>query len=250
MRHLAVHFLAGLAHRAHDEPLGQEAVGDFHALIEQAPGVVADIEDDALEAARLLGLLLEILKPLQNLGVRDGREHAQLDVAVPFSEQAPLDRLDLEFLALDVHGERVAAAKEGKHDLAAGWALDPRDGVVPVERRRLDPVDAFDEVAALDARAPGRRALDGGYHHEPALALFEVDADADDLGVAFGFLLELLVLVGVHEARMRVEHLGQAAGRAVHQLTLGDVLDVVVLDVREHLGEDGELVVGVEASGG
>ena len=54
VRHLAVHLLARLAHGAHDEPVGDEAIGDFHALVEQAARVAAQVEDDALDAARLV----------------------------------------------------------------------------------------------------------------------------------------------------------------------------------------------------
>ena len=148
-----------------------------------------------------------------------------------------------------MEGEGAAAPVDGQHDLAAGGSLNTRDGVVPVQRTRFHCVDALDDVAGFDAGPPGRRALDGGHHDEAALALFQVDTDAGDLGVALGLLLELLVLVGIHETRVRIENLGQPARGAVHQLVLGDVFDVVVLDVREHLGEDGELVVGVEPAG-
>ena len=54
---------------------------------------------------------------------------------------------------------------------------------------------------------------------------------------------------GVHEPRVRVQHVGQAAGGAEHQVALGHVLDVVHLDVREHLREHAELLVGIEAPG-
>ena len=67
-----------------------------------------------------------------------------------------------------------------------------------------------------------------------------------NLLVPLGLLLEAVVLLGVHEARVWIEHVGEPARRAVHQLGLGDVLDVVGLDVREHLREDAELLIGVE----
>ena len=127
--------------------------------------------------------------------------------------------------------------------------MDAGNGVVPVERPGLDAVDLLDEVAALDTRAPGGRALDGRDHDETALALLQVDADADDLGIALRLLLELGVLLGIHETGMRIQHLGQATRSTVHQLGLGDVFHVVVFDVGQHLGEHPELVVRVEASG-
>ena len=138
------------------------------------------------------------------------------------------------------------AAIDGEHDLAARRALDARDRVVPVERACLHAVDAVDDVAGLDAGAEGGRALDGRHDHEAALALFQVDADAGDFRVAFGFLLQAVVFLGIHEARVGIQGFGQAARGSVHQLGLGDVLDVVVLDVGEHLGEDAQLVIRVE----
>ena len=62
--------------------------------------------------------------------------------------------------------------------------------------------------------------------------------------------LRRAVLLRVHEARVRIEHVGQAARGAVHEIGLRDVLDVVGLDVREHLREHAELLVRVEAPGG
>ena len=46
-----------------------------------------------------------------------------------------------------------------------------------------------------------------------------------------------------------IEHVGEAARGAVHEIGLGDVLDVVPLDVREHLREHAQLLVRVEAAG-
>ena len=86
MGHLPVHLLARLAHRAHDESLADEPIGDFYALIEQAAWVVADIEDEPFEAAGFLGLFLEVLQTLQHLGVGHGREDAHFDVAVAIGE--------------------------------------------------------------------------------------------------------------------------------------------------------------------
>jgi len=43
-------------------------------------------------------------------------------------------------------------------------------------------------------------------------------AGEPSMGVALGFLLELVVLVGIHEARVRIQDLGQPAGGTVHQL--------------------------------
>jgi hypothetical protein len=45
---------------------------------------------------------------------------------------------------------------------------------------------------------------------------------------------------------VRIEDVGEPARRPVHQIGLVDVLDVVVLDVGEHLAEDGQFPVGVE----
>ena len=96
--------------------------------------------------------------------------------------------------------------------------------------------------------ARGRRTFDRRDDHEAVLALLDVDADAFDLLVALGLLLQPPVFFGVHEARVRIEHVGQAARGAVHEIGLRQILDVVALDVREHLREHAELLVRVEAS--
>src|SRR6185295_11558659 len=109
-------------------------------------------------------------------------------------------------------------------------------------------VDALDDVARLDARLRGGRSLDRRDDHEAVLALLDVDADALDLLVALGLLLQPPVFLRVHEARVRIENVGEAARRPVHQLGLREILDVVGLDVREHLREHAQLLIRIEPS--
>src|SRR6185436_11876193 len=116
-------------------------------------------EDDPLYAARLLGLRLDVLQRLQQLGVGVRREDAQLDVAVALLQQAPLHALDLEALAPDAHGQLARASLHHQHHLAAGGALDAVDGVLPLQVRGVGPVDLADEIARLDAGPRRRRAL-------------------------------------------------------------------------------------------
>jgi len=71
VRHLAIHLLARLADGAHDETVGEEAIGDLDGLVEEAAGVVPDVDDHALDATGLLGLPLDVFEPLEHLGVGD-----------------------------------------------------------------------------------------------------------------------------------------------------------------------------------
>ena len=250
MRLRLVHHVPALAHRLDDQPVGDEQIGDADPLVEQAARVAAHVEHQALDAAVFWLLADSCSSSFSSVVVDAGGEHAQLDVGDAVVEQLALDRLQLVLRAPDPERQLAAAPLDDQRDLAAARPLHARHRLVELQRRDLDAVDALDDVARLDARLRGGRALDRRDDHEAVLALLDVDADALDLLVALGLLLQPAVLLRVHEARVRIEHVGQAARGAVHELGLRQILDVVALDVREHLREDAELLVRVEAARG
>ena len=97
------------------------------------------------------------------------------------------------------------------------------------------PFTPEDEVAALDARALGGRAVEHAQHLEPAPVLLDVHAHA--LEVAAHLLVELARLVRREVVRVGVvERLDDPLQRRVVELLLVDRLVEVVLDRVDDLG--------------
>ena len=103
------------------------------------------------------------------------------------------------------------------------------------------PFDLDDPVAGLDPGPVGRRALDRGDHGQLVVADRDLDPQAAE--AARGLHLHLAVAFGVEEGRVRVERLEHAADRAVEDLARLRLVDVLVLDDRQDVGEELEVLV-------
>ena len=110
------------------------------------------------------------------------------------------------------------------------------DRVVEAEALDRQRVDAGDQVARLDAGAPGRRVLDRRDDPDVAVvALGDFDAEADEL--ALGAFAQLAVGFLVEVGRMRVERADHAGDGVGEQLLVVDRLDVVGFDQPVHVGQ-------------
>ena len=90
------------------------------------------------------------------------------------------------------------------------------------------------------------RVLDGRHDREHAVAVRDLDAEAAEAALRVD--LELLVELGREVGAVRVERGEHAVDGALDQLLGVDLLDVVLLDDRQDVGERLEvLVVGVRS---
>ena len=109
----------------------------------------------------------------------------------------------------------------------------------------LSPSMAVRIVARLDAGARGGRAVDRGDDADDAF--FAGDFDAEAAVLAAGLRLHVAVVGRVHVGGVRVERGEHAVDGRFHRLRFVDLGDVVLLNARQHVGEQFELAVDVAA---
>ncbi|MGY4570613.1 hypothetical protein ACVWY5_003683 [Bradyrhizobium sp. USDA 3256] len=222
--------------------------GHRDRLVEQAAGIVAEVDDVAGELV-LRDLLLDIAdrlaQPFGGLLV----ERADPDIADVAALDVILHRTDADDLARNRDLDRLVGvlADDLQPDRAVGRALHLVDGLV--ERHALDLVivDRGDHVARHDAGARGRRVVDRRHHLDEAVLHGDLDAEPAEL--AMRGLLHLRPALLVHVAGVRVERGDHAVDRALDELGVLGLLDVVGLDLLEHLAEQVELRIGVAVVG-
>src|SRR5262249_36433686 len=103
-------------------------------------------------------------------------------------------------------------------------------------------VDGEDLVAGLDARPRRGRVVEGRDHHQRIAPPHHVQPQAAEF--PGGVDLHLLEEFRGHEDGVRGEGRQHPADGALDELPLVDLLHVVVLHVRQHPGEELELLVG------
>jgi hypothetical protein len=207
----------------HRDPAGQERGRNGHRAIEQATGVVAQVEHKALELRIGFVQLVDLADEVFDRGFL---ELAHADPAVAGLDEFGAHALHADLFADD--GDREAAAfvlaEDGEHHLGGRLAAHALDRLV--EREALDRgvVDAGDQVTGLETGAECRRALDRGDHLHQAVFHADLDAHADEL--AGGRLAELLEGLAVEIRRVWIETCDHAADGIGDELFLVDRLDV------------------------
>src|SRR5713101_5357924 len=239
---LEAHVLvADAAFRVDDELARiEELLGHLDRGSQEPPGVIAEIEDEALD---LLALVVLLQSPLDILA-RLLLELAEADVLDAGLELAALDGLHLDQLARDrvVLGLGQALADDADDDLAPRLAAHSLDGIGELHVLGRHALDLDDAVPRQDARAEGRRALDGRYHGQDVILEGDLDAQAAELPRRLHS--HFAVHVGVQERGMRIEATQGALDRAVDEVFGRHLVDVLALDDREHLGEEAEILIG------
>src|SRR2546426_7998385 len=229
-----------------DEARVEEEVGHLDRLGEEAARIVAQVEDQALEPARLLVEALE--RPLEVVvGALLELRHAH--VAVALVEHLRLDALDLDDLARqrDVEELGHVLALQGERHLGLLRAAHLLDRVHQRQVLGELALDLQDLIAGLDPGAVGGRVLDGRDDGQDAVAVRDLDAEAAE--AALGVDLELLVEVRRQVGAVRVEGGKHPVDGALDQLLGLDLADVVLLDDGEDVGEGLEPLVGLLGHG-
>ena len=241
--------LVGVAAAGRDDlAVLEEGVGDRDRLIEQTAGVVAQIEDEALQLVGrdvLEDLVDRIAQAVEGLFVELG--DAQItDVAALFTRA---HRLDADRVADDLDLQRLggALAADGQRDRRIDRAAHLVDRLVQAEALHLIAVEMGDEVAGAHAGAGGRGLVDRGDDLDEAVLHGDLDAEATELAAR----LHLHVLEGLrrHVARMGIERGQHAVDGAFDQLRIVGLLDVVGADALEHVAEQIELAIGLCGGG-
>jgi len=91
----------------------------------------------------------------------------------------------------------------------------------------------------------GRRSLDRRHDRQDVVTQRDLDAQATEAAARLD--LHLLVAVRVEERAVRVEAPQRALDRAVNEVLGCNLVHVLVLDDRQNLGEELELLVGCAA---
>src|SRR5262249_22753790 len=156
-------------------------------------------------------------------------------------EELRRDARHVHHLAYEIEHERVlhALALHEELHVRPRRAAHLLDRLLEAASRRNASralaVDREDLVAALDASAVRRRAVDGRDDREHVAARIDLDAYARE--VPLRLALEALPLFGRHVRRVRIELAHHTADRAVHDPRALHRFDIAVLDLHEDATE-------------
>jgi hypothetical protein len=216
----------------------EEDVGHLARGLEPAPGVPAEVEDeaaDALVALEASALVLELAR-------RVATEGGQPDVPDAAGEDLRLRARDGDLGALqaDLARLRPSLAVDEDLDLGPGDATEALDDLLLGLTGRVPAVDAQHLVSRLQLLAvrgpPEDRAYDG-----EEVVLVEVHVGADAAVRRVEALVPGRALLGGEELRVGVDPLGpqQPAGGPLQELHVVEVLLPDVTPLQEHpdLGE-------------
>jgi len=187
-----------------DLALLEELVGDIDGLVEQAAGVVAEIDDEAVQGAGGL----EVVQGVAHLAAGGLHEVGDVDVAdAGLEQEGEIDGVAGNLVAHEVEGERavMALALDGDQDVCSFGPLEHGGDGGGVEAIGALAVDREDEVSGTDSGLEGGRALERGKHHDVQDAGFVrqgLDGHADAVVLAVLLLAHLgegfgVVKVGV-----------------------------------------------------
>ena len=239
---VALRLLGTLPASRDDLALFEKGVGDSHRLIEQAAGVVTQIEDDADQL--VVGLLLQILHRIVEADIGLLVERGDTDIADVVAFEMRADRLDLDNRAGQLDVERfLAFAAYGQVDIAVDRAPHLLDGLRERQTLHRVAVEMGDQIARLQAGMRGRRVVDR--RDDLYESVLHRHFDAEPAELAAGLHLHVIEVFGVEVIRMRIERGQHAVDRALDQLIVLDLIGVTVAHDLEHIAEQVELLVGL-----
>ncbi len=206
----------------------EEGVGHRDGLLEQAAGIVAQVEDVALDLVAPIcggrGCRSSRFRPsvVCSLKVRDA------DIADVVAFDARAHRADADVVAGQRDLDRLvqALAHDLQLDLGVDRAAHLLDGLVQGQALHLASSSSL--VMMSLARMP---ALDGGRvvdrRDDLDQAVFHGDFDAEAAELAARLHLHVAEALGIHVARMRIEAGQHAVDGGLDQLAVVRLLDIV-----------------------
>src|SRR5271157_3449909 len=233
--------------RVPDESICDEPVRDVGWLDEKPPGIIPQVEQNALETAlcrflKLLDCCLHILACLL-------MELGDPDVAIRVVEQLERNAFDLD--AASHYLELLGTAKPLPHDgQGDGLALPPSDmfqDIVGAHVSRGLAVDLHDFVSRLQACSERGCALQHLHCRREAVLDGEFNADPAELACQLRLLLP--VLLRCEEGRMRIERTEHPLDRGVDQVLVGHTVDILLLHDVQYLGVRLEILIRLPGLG-
>ena len=210
----------------------QEQAGDIHDRLQQAAGVVAEIQDEAPAAG-----VPELPDGVAGFGLGGVGEAVNPEVSDAIVQHTEGHAFNGDAPAGygDGHAFGVAVVPDEQGDVGAAGAADAVDGVNEGEFGHAFAVHGEDDVAGEDAGGFGGGAGDGGDDGEAGVGDGHLGADA--LKVAAKFLLVAVVLFGAQIGGVGVVQGGEdAADGAVGQLIRRQLSAVDVLGQEDAVG--------------
>ena len=164
-------------------------------------------------------------------------ELGDAEIGVTRFEQLGLHALNLDHGTGQRHHARlgVAFAHERQRYRRIGFAPHALDGIVQAHALHIGFVELDDQVARLEARAPGRCILDRCDDLDEAI--FHSDFDAQAAEFPLGADLQIPERLDVQIGGVRIQARKHAVDGFGDQLLVVDRFDIVVLDATEDLGE-------------
>ena len=233
-RHLRLPQLVAIADGRHDGPALHEAVGDLYGLIEQAAGVVAEVEDQAVERTPLAP---KVVEGDLDLIVRRVLEVADADEADAVREELVVHASDLDVGARqrELPGRLPALADDVKVHLALGGSAQEVHGVLKGHIDRAVEVDLDDPIPGLDARICRRRIRD--WIDDDEVPVLHADDDAEAAELAPRRQLHLPVLLRPHEVAVGIKRREHPVDRRVFDVVELRVVQEVGLNEPEDVAE-------------
>src|SRR5262245_8176664 len=239
----ALGLLGVAAARRHNLALLQEGIGDRDRLVEQPAGIIAQVDDEALELVAGLGGEVgdRLLDALGGLLVELG-DADKADV-VAFKARAHGAHLDAR--AGNGHLDRVVRtlAHDLELDLGIHRPAHLLDRLVEGEPVHRLVVEMRDDIVGQDAGLGRRGFVDRGHDLDQAVLHCDLNAEAAEL--AAGLHLHVAEALGIHVARMRIEPGQHAVDRRLDELAVVGLLHIVGAHPLEHIAEQAELPIPV-----
>ena len=235
-------FFGIAAARRYDLALFQERIGHRDGLIEQPAGIVAQVDDEALELVAGLGGEIgdRLLQALGGLLVELG-DADEADIVL----ETRAHRAHADDVARDRHLDRLvlALAHDLELDLGVHRAAHLLDRLVEGQPLHRLVVEMGDDVVGHDPGLRRRGFVDRRHDLDQAVLHGDLDAEAAEL--AAGLHLHVAEALGIHVARMRIEPGQHAVDRRFDQLAVVGLLHIVGAYSFEHVAEQAELPIGV-----
>src|SRR5664279_1220166 len=226
----------------------EEAIDDGNRLIKQTAGIVAKVENKALEPGSrdvIFKFLNRRANPLKGLFVELGDSNVADIVAFLMLAH----RFDLNHSAGQLDIERVfaGAAQNLENHRGVRGAAHLVDRLIEAQALNVLIVDGGDNIARQYPRARGRGIVD--WRHDLDRPVFLGDLNTKTTKLAASLNLHVAEALGVHVTRMRVKRTEHAVDRRLNELLLVRLLDIIGADFLENIAEEIEITVGIRGGG-